>query len=536
MSFDCYPLTQRTVGHILADKARRNGSRTFLSFEGEEISYEALHIRTNRLANGLRGLGIGRGDRVGLLLDNTPDLLLLELALGKIGAIAVPINAAARGDLLRYFVAQSECVAVVVEGSLADRLWAHEEALSRVRLVIARGHGAPISFRHHAVVALEALAAGSDSTPVEAVRFSDPHYVLFTSGTTGPSKGVLACQAQGWGTAEVFSRHVKLNRDDVFYTCLPLFHVNAMWNTSYTAILVDAKVALSRRFSASRFWHEIGAVGATQFAALGSMVNIIWGQPPRDDDADNPVRLCFSVPTPAEFIAQFGKRFAVDIVTWFSMSENFPITMWVPGDPPDKMASIGRPRGDAEVRVVDENDIEVLPGEIGELVFRPVDPWRVMLGYDRMPEATIANNRNFWFHTGDRAYQDADGWFWYVDRIKDSIRRRGENISTYELEAIVKQHPAIEDVSAIAVPAEMAEDEVMIYVQLRPGCKVTAEEIIHFCSGRMPYFMVPRYIDFITEFPRTPTEKVQKYKLREQATADLSNIWDREQSGLVIPR
>lgn len=536
MGFDTYALADRTVGHILADKARKNGNRVFMTFEGESISYEALHIRTNRLANGLIGLGLSKGDRVGLLLDNTPDMFLLELALGKIGAIAVPINAAARGELLRYFVAQSRCAAVVLEGRLADRLWEFEEYLPNVRLVIARGDGAPAAFRQQPVIGLDRAFTGSEATPAVDVTFSDPHYVLFTSGTTGPSKGVLASQAQGWGTAEVFARHTGLTRDDVLYTCLPLFHVNAMWNTSYTAIWTDAQVALSRRFSASRIWDEIRAAKATQFAALGSMINIIWNQPARPDDADNPIRLCFTVPAPAEFIGDFESRFGLKVVTWFSMSENFPIVMYLPGDPADKIASMGRMRGEAEVRIVDDNDVELPDGQVGELVFRPTDPWRVMLGYDGMAEATVANNRNFWFHTGDRAWKDGDGWFWYVDRIKDSIRRRGENISTHELEAIVKQHPAIEEVSAIAVPSDLSEDEVMVWVQLRHGAQATAEEIIRFCDGRMPYFMVPRYVGFITEFPRTPTEKIQKYKLRQRAIDSLPTLWDREKSGIVVSR
>jgi carnitine-CoA ligase len=536
MAFETYALYERTVGHILADSARKRGAKTFMTFENEAISYEALHLRTNRFANGLKELGVGKGVRVGLLLDNTPDMFLLELALGKLGAIAVPINSAARGDLLRYFVAQSACAVMIVEGHLAERLWAFEGELELVRTVIVRGKGAPASFRHRPAQDLDAVSRSSEATPVEDVAFSDPHYVLFTSGTTGPSKGVLAAQAQGWGTAEVFACHTPLSSHDILYTCLPLFHVNAMWNTSYTAIWTGAEVALSRKFSASRFWDEIRGADATQFAVLGSMINILWNQPERLEDAENPARLCFSVPTPSDFIQKFERRFDLKIVTWFSMSENFPIVMFLAGDPAEKMASMGRPRGDAEVRIVDENDVELPPGQIGELVFRPSDPWRVMLGYDRMPEATIANNRNFWFHTGDRAWKDEDGWFWYVDRIKDCIRRRGENISTHELEAIVRQHPAVAEVCAIAVPSELSEDEVMIYVQLRTGAHATAEEIVRFCDGRMPYFMVPRFIDFIDQFPLTPTAKIQKYKLRERAAATLRDVWDREKMGIAITR
>jgi crotonobetaine/carnitine-CoA ligase len=531
-----YPLTDRTVGYILADKARRNGAKTFLTFEDRPISYEELHVRTNRLAHGLAGLGVGKGDHVALLLESTPDLLLLELALGKIGAVAVPINAAAKGDLLRYFLLQSDSVFVVVEADFAERIRALEGDLPAVRTVVERDGRANWSFRGARVIGLEQLAAGSDVTPAEAVDFRDPHYILYTSGTTGPSKGVVASQAQGFGVAEIFSRHVPLSASDVFYTCLPLFHANALWNTCYTALWNDAAVALSRRFSATRLWGEIRRYGATQFAALGSMINILWSQPQRPDDPDNPVRLCFTVPAPAAFIRDFETRFGLQVVTWFSMTENFPITLYVPGDPPDKIASMGRPRGDAEVRIVDEFDVEVGPNQVGELVFRPASPWRVMLGYYKMDGATLSSNCNFWFHTGDRARVDHEGWFWYVDRIKDSIRRRGENISTHELEAIVAQHPAVCDVAAIAVPSEMAEDEVMVYVVPRAGAQATAEEIIRFCDGRMPYFMVPRYVAFIDELPRTPTEKVEKYRLRVRALVDLGSVWDREKAGVRVSR
>ena len=261
----------------------------------------------------------------------------------------------------------------------------------------------------------------------------------------------------------------------------------------------------------------------------------MW-QPPRADDADNPVRLCFTVPAPVAFIREFERRFALRIVTWFSMTENFPITLYVPGDPPEKIASMGRPRGDADVRIVDEDDQEVPVGQVGELVFRPTEPWRVMLGYHRMAEATVANNRNFWFHTGDRARCDADGYFWYVDRKKDSIRRRGENISAHELEGVVRQHPAVQDTAAIPVPSEMSEDEVMIYVVVRDGQRVTPEELVRFCAERLPYFMVPRYVDFLDDLPRTHTEKIEKYRLRARAVETLPRVWDREKAGIQLVR
>lgn len=531
-----YPITERTVGRILTDKARSNGAKTFLMFEDERYSYADMDLLTNRVAQGLMRVGVKRGDHVALLMGNSPDMLWTLLALGKIGATAVPINLAAKGDLLQYFLTQSESTFLVVDGEVADRLLPLEDALSQLQGVIIRGQGASGTFGGHPVVPFRDILAAPEARPAVEVGFSDPHYILYTSGTTGPSKGVMACQAQGFYTAETFSRHVEFAPSDVFYTCLPLFHANALWNTCYTAIWNDASVALSRRFSASAFWHEIRRFGATQFSALGAMVSIIWKQPPRADDGDNPVRLCFAVPTPGEFIEAFERRFALKVVTWFSMTENYPITMYVPGDPPDRMASAGRPRGEAEVKVVDENDVELPAGQVGEIVFRPRDPWSVMLGYYGMPDATVATNRNYWFHTGDLGYFDPDGWLWFVDRKKDCIRRRGENISAYELEVILQKHDAILEVAAIPVPSELGEEDVMVYVVPQPGKRVSPEGILAFCQSRMPYFMVPRYVGFLDALPKTPTEKVEKYKLRARAQAELGGVWDRERAGTKVGR
>ncbi|MBI2461613.1 MAG: ATP-dependent acyl-CoA ligase [Candidatus Rokubacteria bacterium] len=531
-----YPLAARTVGRILADKARRHGARPFLLFEDERYSYAEADRLTNRVAQGLLGLGVKRGDHVAVLMGNSPDMLWTLLALGKIGAVAVPINLAARGDLLQYFLNQSDSRLLVADGEITDRLLPLEDSLTRLGQVVVRGEGAFGSFRGRPVVPYPEIAAAPDTPPPDTVRFSDPHYILYTSGTTGPSKGIVACHAQGFSVAETFSRHVALGPSDVLYTCLPLFHANALWNTTYTAIWNDAAVALSRRFSASGFWSEIRRVGATQFAALGAMITILWKQAPRPDDADNPARLCFTVPTPAEFIHAFARRFDLGIVTWFSMTENFPLTLFVPGDPPEKMASAGRPRGEAEVKVVDEHDAELPAGEIGELVFRPRDPWSAMLGYYRMPETTLENARNLWFHTGDLAYFDREGWLWFVDRKKDCIRRRGENISAWELELILAKHEDVLEVAAVPVPSELGEDEVMVYVVPRPGHRLTPESVVAFCQAHMPHFMVPRYIDFSDELPKTPTQKVEKYRLRAKARAELDRIWDRERAGIRIAR
>jgi crotonobetaine/carnitine-CoA ligase len=536
-----YRLEERTIGRVLADKADAIPLSPMLRWEGQVFGYGEVEAITNRYANGLLARGIAHGDHVAVMMDNQPEFLWLVWALGKIGAVAVPLNTAARGEMLRYFLEQSDASAMAIDAQFLDRMPALGTPPAAIRRWFIHGPAEAVSRARGmlpgAVEPLEAVC-GPDASrpPLERVRHDDTHLIVYTSGTTGPSKGVMCPHSQAQGVGRAIAADYGYGPDDVLYTCLPLFHVNALWYTVNAALWADASVALSPRFSASRFWDEIRESGATQFNSLGAMGHIILKIPPGPHERDHRLRQCMVVPMNPEVCAQFQQRYGVQVTAVFGMSENYAVTNFVPGDRADKIGSAGSPRGASELRIVDDQGRDLPVGEVGEIVLRALHPGTMSTGYYRMPEKTAEAYVDGWFHTGDRGKVDADGYLWFVDRKKESIRRRGENISAFEVETIIARHPAILEVAAIPVPADTEEDEVMVYVVLRQGARLSAEELVRFAAESMSYFMVPRFVAFIDALPKTATEKIEKYKLKQDAVARRDSLWDRERAGIVIRR
>jgi crotonobetaine/carnitine-CoA ligase len=320
--------------------------------------------------------------------------------------------------------------------------------------------------------------------------------------------------------------------DDVFFTSLPMFHANARILCVYPAMLLGTKVVVYERFSASRFWDRLKKAKATVFNSLGAMANFIYNQPRKPDDADNPARVCMAYPMPKEIYEDFEKRFNLKVVEGYGLTELAIIT-YNPWDAP-KVGSCGKATKSFEVAIVDENDFLVPAGVAGEIVARGRVPWATALGYYNMPEKTVELFRNYFTHTGDAGYLDEEGYLYFVDRIKDYIRRRGENISSFEVERTINAHPKVAESAAISVKSELAEDEVKIVVVLKKGEKLTPEELLAFCEPRMPYFAVPRYVEFVESLPKTPTDRVQKNLLREAGIT--ANTWDREKAGYKVKR
>jgi carnitine-CoA ligase len=461
--------------------------------------------------------------------------------LGKLGAVAVPLNTAAKGDLLRYFLDQSDSIMLCVAGELLPRAAAVLGEVPAVRSVV--GHdvgrddlaaaGLPADVRTHLLADVE-RAPARPLALAEPVKYRDPHLILYTSGTTGPSKGAICPQSQGHAVGYQMSSINGYRPDDVLYTCLPVFHGNALWYTVYAALWAEASVALYPHFSASRFWSQIRESRATVFNCLGAMANIIWQQPPSPRDREHSVRTCMMVPNSRELSAGFAARYGIRVTSVYAMTENCAVTVFGPYEPMEKAPSAGRLREDISVQIVDDDGKPLAPGEVGEIRLRPNEPGMTMLGYYNMHEATTAATRDLWFHTGDRGHVDTDGYLYFVDRKKEAIRRRGENISAYEVETIICKHPAILEAAAVPVASELGEDDLAVYLVTEPGAKVSYEEIIAFCDENMPYFMVPRYIGLIDELPKTPSEKIEKYKLKTAAAERLGELWDREAAGIVI--
>jgi carnitine-CoA ligase len=502
----------------------RFGGREFLYFEDTTLSYVELDAAARRVARGLQALGASKGYHVAVMLSNRPEFLFLTFGLSKLGAVEVPINIAHRGYLLAYMIQQAECSVMVIEGHLLPALMEVIGELPTLRHVVVldgepTGRPSGKSFCSYA----ELVANDGAHAPVD-VRWSDPFVVMFTSGTTGPSKGAVLPHNYALDMAETVCEVAGYGPADCLYNALPLFHGNAKLLSTMPALASGARMVLAERFSAGRFWHNVRRYGCSEFNYIGGILSILLKAEPRPDDKDNPLRLLFGAGVPPAVFEAFERRFGVTLLEGYGMSEIGLPLLSTPGA--RKPGSCGRPDRHYEVKLVDDDGVEVSDDTPGELLVRPRAPFSMLLGYYNMPEKTVAAWQDLWFHTGDYLQRDREGFYFFVDRKKDAIRRRGENISSFEVEHIVNAHPAVLESAAIPIRSELGEDDVMICVVRKPGQALTAPELVVYCEGHMARFMVPRYVRFPERLPKTPTERVQKYQLREEGvTAD---TWDRD--------
>lgn len=520
------PHAGRTIPALLEMQARHYGPKTLLRVGDVRKSYKELPESVGRIAGALANLGVERGDRVAVLSHNRMEMLELFLACAWMGAIFVPLNTALRGVQLSHQLRDSGSSVLVADASLEENLHTVEDSLPELeRLVFLDGGEGSFG-------GLQGEPLTIPKQPVEAasVAPSDLCAILYTSGTTGPPKGVCCPQAQSFWWGIHASEHLNITAEDTLYTCLPLFHTNAL-NAFMQALCTGATYVLGRGFSATRFWEEARKAEASVTYLLGAMVHILWNRPASDEDSAHQVRVALAPPVPEELLEPFAERFGVRLVDAFGMTE----LNYVIGAPPgeQKPGRMGRAVEGFELRVVDEHDIEVADGEAGELVLRHAEPDSIATGYWRNPEATVEAWRNLWFHTEDRVARDREGYFTYVDRIKDSLRRRGENISSYEVEQAINSHPDVVESAVVAVPSELSEDEVKACVVLKQDTELEPLEIVKWCESRLAYFAVPRYVEFLPELPHTPNGKVQKYVLRERGA---EQAFDREAAGYEVKR
>lgn len=522
------PMSERTLGNVLRHQAGRQPDQPLLRFEGVSTSYAEAEALASTIAFNLHRLGIRKGTHVAVFMDNSPDMLWTIFALAFLGAVCIPLNTAAKGDQLRYFLKQSRATALLVDSHLTSQVAPH---LPKHLQIVVRASGLEhVKDTANITGSLDFTELKKPHEPSEEFAsplFSDVQLIMYTSGTTGPSKGVLCSHSQEQTGGLFMAQQMEYRASDVLYTCLPLFHANALRVTVNAALWAGATIALSRRFSARQFWDDIRSSGATQFNALGAMANIILRSPPSANDRDHKVRLCNVVPAlPTGPSLEFSTRFGVAVTSMYGSTEAC-CPLFAVDISAEKSASCGRLVDPFEVRVADDNDFEVPSGQVGELLIRAREPWHIFQGYFDMPTETLNALRNGWFHSGDRGYRDNDGLFYFVDRKKESIRRRGENISSYEVEMSISQHPAIEEVAAVPYPSELGEDDVFVFVVKRDGQAINETQLIEFCEQRMAQFMIPRYVCFLDSLPKTPSEKVEKYKLRQLATTAPGTFWDR---------
>jgi crotonobetaine/carnitine-CoA ligase len=524
MAEDYFPLRELTIAQVLKAQRHVRGDKLFLTelWSGRQWTYAQLDDMADQAAHALIDAGVAKGTHVGVFMGNSAEHLAIFLGLGKIGAVSVPVNTAARGELLRYYFDHADAAVVVADEELAPRL-------QEVRALLAK-------VRHVMVIGAQGLPRSRNSDPIASdVKCSDLLMLSYTSGTTGPSKASMLSHAAAltYGTSAAAAQGYV--DSDVFYVCLPLFHNNALLAATGAALVCGGSVALSQRFSASRFWDEIRSSKATITNFLGSMSSFLWSRPESPDDADNDLRLVSMSPMPG-IAAAFEKRFGLRAMSNYGLSDFGTVTAFVPGSPASKLGSIGKPRRDFELKVVDDDDFDCASDEVGELVIRTKEPWRAATGYYKMPEETLRAHRNQWFHTGDRARVDPDGYLWFVDRKKDCIRRRGENISAFEVEKAIMNHAAVAHAAVFPVKTPEGDEEVGASVVLRDGAALDASQLIAYCAKNMSYFMVPRFVEFLADLPVTVNQKVEKFRLKSRMEADTQAVWDRERAGIVLER
>jgi crotonobetaine/carnitine-CoA ligase len=528
--------TRWTGAHVLRRQAAERGDRTFLIAPEEEAAFtfrETLEI-AERVAGGLLGAGAVAGDRVVIMAKNSAAFVHSWFSTAVGGLVEAPINTAYEGEFLRHQVQLVEAKWVIVDADLAERFVAIRDQLPTVEAFWVIDNG-------DLDAALEHLRrAGWHAESWTALRDADPYRgpepdardltaVFFTSGTTGLSKGVSMPNAHMNFFAEITRCLTRFTEHDTWLTVTPLFHGNAQYMAVYPALIAGGRAVIRSRFSASRWVDQLREHDVTVTNFLGVMMDFVWKQPPRPDDADNALRCVFAAPTASSILDGFKARFGIEaFVEVYGTTETCcPIVSPYGEDRPAGAAGLNAGEW-YDVAIVDpETDIEVPVGEVGEFCVRPRHPWIISRGYFNMPDKTAEAWRNMWFHTGDAVRRDAEGWYYFVDRIKDAIRRRGENISSYEVEQVILSHPNAAECAVIGVPAanEAGEDEVMAVIV--PAGELTAEEEWEWCRGRVPAFATPRYLRFREDLPRTPSEKIQRRVLREEATT-ATDVIDRD--------
>ncbi|MEC4019149.1 AMP-binding protein [Streptomyces sp. H27-D2] len=527
---------QCVVGSLLAERARAHPARVYAVFEdGGSWTYREAYEAAAGTAVALHRQGVRRGDAVLSWLPNGRDALRVWFGVNLLGGVHVPLNTAYRGRLLEHVIANSGSRLLVAHGRLAQRLTGVDPGGVEQVIVLgdATEHGAPETGAPRAPRFLGPEALDGDaadfSPPADPVEPWDTMAVIYTSGTTGPSKGVLVSYVHHYSTVTSLTDD-ELVPEDRYLLNLPLFHGGGT-EVAYCMLFCGGSIAVVEGFDTHEFWDVVRKTRVTMCTLIGAMTDFLVGLPAGPDDREHTLRAACVMPLTREAL-EFGRRYGVDVYTGFNMSEtSAPLVSELN---PDRVGSCGRPRPGVQCRVVDEHDLDVPDGTAGELIVRADRPWSMFHGYQAMPEATVRAWRNGWFHTGDALYREASGDYFFVDRIKDAIRRRGENISSVEVEAEILAHPSVAQAAVVAVPSEYAEDEILAVVAPVPGGTVEPAELIEFLRPRLAHFMIPRYLRTLPELPQTPTGKVLKADLREQGVG--ADTWDRSAAGVEVKR
>ena len=524
------------LDHRLAD----DPDGEYLDVCGTKLTASGVATTAGSLAGALRSLGVRPGDRVATLLENSPEALLAWWATVLAGGVSVPINTAYKGEYLRHQLADSGSRVLVVEASLAGRAEAVVGQLPGLEHVVVVGDhvampGRP-THRWEDLLGSDPTDAGWRRRPSDLATF------IYTGGTTGPSKGCMLSHHYHSALTRQIGICWKRRPDDVVWTPLPLFHFNALTTAVVGALLFGGRSAIERRFSVSRFWPEINRTGATITSTLGTMAYLLAHDVDRPEmprsglpDANATLRLIGAAPLPVEVDRVIQERFAVATFSGAYGVTEASLVSWQPPGVQNRPNAAGVVNDEYfDVRIFDDEDRELPRGIDGEIVLRPKRAHVMFEGYWGRPEATVETSRNWWYHTGDVGRIDADDFLYFVDRKADYLRRRGENISSFEVERILMGHGQLADVAVHAVPSELTEDDLKVTATLVEGANLSPEELFRWCIDQLPYFALPRYVEFRSELPRSPVGRVLKRELRDEPLG--AGVWDAEAAGIEYER
>ncbi|GLZ09266.1 ATP-dependent acyl-CoA ligase [Actinomadura sp. NBRC 104412] len=532
--------TAGTITAMLAERAEAIPDAAFLRTADGDLTYAEAQAKAATLAGSLRRAGVRPGTTVALLMHNSLEQVIVWFALARLGAVHVPVNTALVGARLVHVLRVAEPAIVVVDDSLQAPLADVLAELESVRtLIVHRTPGGATAPRPAAPPAgrmerldLPDLIDGGDHAPVHRGDDLGAATMLFTSGTTGVSKACVLSHRYLARQGQIHAAQFGFRADDVLYSPFPLFHVDAATLTVVAALSAGATAALGRRFSASRFWDEVRAFDASVFNFMGATLTILWKREPTPADRDHRVRLAWGVPMP-DWRDAWERRFGFPLFQVYGLTDA-GVPVYDPIDGTRRTGTCGRVIDPYEVRIAPlapgaSDGPSPEPG-VGEILVRGREPGLTMTRYHGMPEATAETiDEDGWVRTGDLGSLDPDGYLTFHGRRSDSIRRRGENISAYEVEQLVDSHPAVLESAAVGVPSELTEEDVKVCVVLKPGAELTPDRLHRYCRDNAPAFMVPRYIEFVDALPKTPTEKVEKFHLKRQGVTPAT--WDAERAG-----
>jgi len=516
-----------TLTDLFSDRVKQYSDKTFIHFEDKSWTYKELDNISNRLAYSLMDKGVKKGNVVATISSNNAESLIIWVSCLKIGAIWSSLNTSLSGKDLVYTLNNTTAKILFIEEEFWPETERVQEQLSTIRnIIFLKSERSDKTF--------ELFLSANDAPIILQHQPSDPAAIVYTGGTTGLPKGVVLPHFAYICAAYRYREFHRPIPEDRHLTILQLFHVGGQQMGIWGPLLSGIETVALKRFSATRYWNQVSQFNATLLDPMGAMFTFLVKQPRHKDMAERPKRIMWGATAgvPRDIVLEFQERFNFEFMGVYALSENGGILLIHETPEERREGSGGRDRGWAEVAIAGENDELLPPGEIGEILLRPKIPFSFMLGYWQNEKATLEVFRNLWLHTGDLGYLDEDGYLYFVGRQAHWLRRRSENISAYEVESVLNEHPKVSCAVVVGVPSEVGEEEVKAYIQLKKGKSTAPREIIEWCIGKLAHFKIPRYIEFVEDFPRSVTkEEVERFKLRSMG---IGKAWDREKEGIKV--